>query len=298
MTVRSNNARDPGIAIRRILELPTLPVVGRRLIEDLADDEADIPRIAAVIEMDPGLTARIVGLANSAYFVAPSPVYTVSDAIGRVLGLELVRGIALGVALNAPFDPRRCPGFRCDRYWFVAVATASLGRSLAPELRPPVAGAAESAFLCGLLCNIGLMVLASVHPAAMDEVFREAVESDGEPGLAVLEERVLGINHRQAAAVLARRWHLPQVLAAALEEGAEARPEAEHAALCRLVARCRSRADVLYERCAAGEEGAAHGELHLRDAFPDPLMERAESRLVDRLGDLEDLARRMASHSP
>ena len=79
----------------------------------------------------PPLAARIVGLSGSAYFGSAASVRSVSDAIIRVLGLRLVKNLALGILLSGTFDAGRCKHFSTDLYWGSALLTAGLSRCLA-----------------------------------------------------------------------------------------------------------------------------------------------------------------------
>ncbi len=285
-SVRQNEQQA---VIRRILDLAPLPVVAQRLLDDLADDDASIAGLSAIIELDPGLTARIVGLANSAYFASPSPVYSVQDAITRVLGLNMVRSVALGIALNAPFDTRRCRPFQLDRYWFVAMATAWLARSLAPRLPPESAVATDLAYLGGMMHNFGLIVLASAFPAEMSNVLnRSAIQPEAD--MASLEEDEIGINHHLAAGALARKWHLPPAVVAAVESGGRPDDSPEFRGMCRLIDLCANQAHALYFREERQADPAALEALGLNTAR----FAGQREKLRGKVEEIETLARQMA----
>ena len=81
--------------VRALEEIPPLPQNTQRLLDVLGDDEVNLEDVARSIEEVPVLAARIVGLSRSAYFGAGT-ARSVADAIIRVLGLRLVRSLALG----------------------------------------------------------------------------------------------------------------------------------------------------------------------------------------------------------
>ena len=80
--------------------LPPLTPVATRLLAVTSDPDLAINELAAIIEQDPPLTARILGLANSAFFGQVNPIFKVEHAIIRVLGLNMVRSLALSIALT------------------------------------------------------------------------------------------------------------------------------------------------------------------------------------------------------
>jgi len=199
--------RNPRTRIQELLHLPPLSPVARELLIELGKEEIEIPRLVRVIEQDPGLTARVIGVANSAYFNTQAPIYDIATAVVQVLGLNLVKHLALGIALSAHFDTSGCPRFRLDRYWCLAVQTATLATYLAPHAGLEQ-GAQEYLFLGGLLHNVGELVLIHSFLEGMCEVLEKS-DMDANASIPDLQESILGLNETEAAVVLGRKWHLP-----------------------------------------------------------------------------------------
>ncbi len=65
--------------VLKLKGVPPMPVTAQKILSII--DNADISELAGVIEQDPCLAARLIGLANSAYFGWPGGVHTISDAI-------------------------------------------------------------------------------------------------------------------------------------------------------------------------------------------------------------------------
>jgi HD-like signal output (HDOD) protein len=203
-------------SVRRLEEIPPLPQNTQRLLDVLSDEEADLRDVSRTIEETPPLAARIVGLSRSAFFGCTAPARSVSDAIIRVLGLRLVRNLALGIALGGSFRLDRCPRFSAEQYWSSALLSAAMCRLLARDASVEVAVQPESAYLCGLLHNLGLLALVQMSPTKMVGVL-EASEADAGRPLAEIESEHLGLNHCEAGAWLALRWHLPDEVRIAIE---------------------------------------------------------------------------------
>lgn len=196
-------------------ELPPLPLEAQRLLQLLADEDVDIGPVAALIEQIPAVAARIVGVSRSAYFGRGQRVHSVSDAIINVLGLKLVKSLALGIAISGTFDLGRCKAFSAKHYWRSALSTAILSRLLARHAAGPASIDPELGYLCGLLHNLGLLALVQVRPEAMTEVLAIAERCPERP-LTQIEHEVMGLHHCEAGAWLAARWQLPDEVSIAV----------------------------------------------------------------------------------
>ena len=198
---------DPRSRIQELPHLPPLAPVAQELLRELNREEIDINRLCRAIEQDPGLTARLIGVANSAYFSQREPIYDLATAIIRVLGLNLVKSLSLGIALSAPFDTRACPAFPLDRYWCLAMLTSNLASQLAPQVHLDD-GASDYLFLGGLLHNLGELVLAHCFPRQVCAVLQQAEEYPATP-LDILQRDGIGFSAREAGVILGHKWHLP-----------------------------------------------------------------------------------------
>lgn len=196
---------------RRLLMLQGIAppsAMGQEILRVVTDEQADLEHVAATIEKYPELTARVLRCANSAYYGHRGEIYAVADAIIRVLGLSVTKALALSLTLESSFRLRNCPGFKIENYWFSAVLTANLARSLAPLMRSEHYLDLGAAYTVGLLHNIGLLALVELFPQPMSQVF---AEPDVEAQQALMQS-LLGMDVQQAGAVLGRRWGLPKPL--------------------------------------------------------------------------------------
>lgn len=203
--------------IRNISELPAIPKVAQLILQEITNENVDISKLSQAIEMDPALVARIVGLANSAFFGRNEKIFTVSDAIIKVLGLNTVRSLALSIVLSQPFRAEQCTGFKLDEYWLEAMLTASIAKELSPNICATSDEMDFSAvYICGLLHNIGLLVLVHKFSDEMKNVFRHVPDMHTENILRA-EAEILGLDHAQGGGILARKWHIPDNIIVAME---------------------------------------------------------------------------------
>jgi len=202
------------VARYKVLQLERLPALSttvNQLLGMLADEELEIEDLAKVIERDPGLTARVIGLANAAYFAQSKPVHTVSEAIIRVLGLQMVKTLSFSIALCGSFDASKCPGFRLDEFWFRAFSGAQLAKNLVMKMRADDRPDPDAMYLTGLLFNIGVLVLVHEFPHDYAQVIAELNRDPGQ-NVENLERQLVGISSREAGEWLTHRWHLPQLV--------------------------------------------------------------------------------------
>lgn len=196
-------------------ELPTLTPSMQRILVACEDQGISQTALAEALTESPTITARILGLANSAFFGQRSGVHTLPHAIS-VLGLVTVRSIAAGLTLSGRLDTQNCPAFRAEYYWLSAVLSATLAQRIAPlvaaGMRPPQ----DTVYLAGLLHNLGLLALVHLHPAEMDRALT-AYAADPQRTLGPHIRDVLETDHYQAGVWLGSKWHFPRSMLLVME---------------------------------------------------------------------------------
>lgn len=192
---------------KKIKELPPLSNSAQEVLKIVQNDDIDVSVFTKVVEHDPALLAKLIGLANSAYFGSRS-VTNVHRAVVDVLGFRTAKNIALGVVLGGIFNPKQCQHFDLPRYWFISLLTATLSREFVLSIRETIIDANE-AYLSGMLNEIGLMALAYLYPQEMDQILSQ---EDNEVGILSGEADLIGNNHYSFSAELLESWHLPRIV--------------------------------------------------------------------------------------
>ncbi len=185
--------------------LPSLSPVVVALIELAANDETSVGQIADLITKDPSLTARMIKLANSAFFRTRYPAATVLQSVARI-GVRHTRLFALSASLKDTFPLKRGGPLDYGRFWRLSLYQGLLARGLANTLK---AGDPEEAFTAGLTLEIGLLAL--VHACA------NGTRLDLDRPLTSLlatEQELYGIHHRQLGEALLRSWRFPEHIVA------------------------------------------------------------------------------------
>lgn len=272
-----DQATELGLRVRQLSDLPPLSPVAQQLLALLGNAQVEVGPLARTIELDPGLTARIVGLARSAFFGYPGAVYTVRDAVVRVLGLDTVKSLALTLALTGHFRVRPEMGLDLARYWVTSLVTAASARALASRVTVPGALDPDEAYLGGLLHNLGLLVMTHVFETEMGQVLALAPGAT-DSSLAVVEQGLMGVDHHQVGGWLADRWHLPSEVVVVMEHHHEPDYRGVHWPYARLVGGCSRLAEWRLDHEAATLEdtglledlGIAEGALAtLRTVFEE-----------------------------
>ncbi len=216
--------------------LPTIPKVVQELIQSFNDEDVPIGDITRRISADQVLSARLLRLANSAYYHVSRTVATVDDAV-IMLGFINVRTMVIGTGLTGSF--KALPGLDLKQFWrhslHTAVAAKHLARSLAVN--------AELAFTVGLMHAIGQLVMHAAMPAAMLQLDKTIKTMD--PRRVDLEQQRFGYSYIQVGAELARRWKFPPEFSDAIAASGQPlkQPSFNPVAAVVHIAAWRSRAD-------------------------------------------------------
>ncbi len=206
---------DLPVAIDKDLDMPTIPLVLTKIIQVLDDDATSARELEELILHDASLSARILKLANSAFYSFRSEVKTISHAI-PLLGLTLVKSLAIGVSIFDSFTK----GMKSEAVLIHQLWKHSFGVALlTQEIWTPRSNRKEGefAFLCGLLHDLGKVFFFKRDPTQYSPLF--AVEkSETDPDLLVYEQDQYGMDHPTVGCALAKRWGLPPDLAKAIAE--------------------------------------------------------------------------------
>ncbi len=247
-----NDVKQIRQRIHLLKELPPLPVMAQKILS-LSNDNADIAELAWTIEKDPCLSARILGLANAAYFGWPGGVRTMYDAIYKVLGLKMVKNLAVGLILGGLFKAEKCREFSVEQYWFISVATAIMAQNLLPCMSSEFKFNLENIYLDGLLHDLGLPVLVHLFPDEMKLILSGQPDQAGR-SLGEKSMDVLGIDACRAGGLLARKWHLPDDIVCVIEHRDDFGYRGDYWPIVLLVGYCARQARALYSGDETGNE--------------------------------------------
>lgn len=211
--------RDASLHTEQLLQLlgginslPSSPPVFDRLMELIESQEIDNTKIAAVINEDISMTAQILRLAHSISFGQSRQIETVQEAVSH-LGLNILRQLILEKNLFSRCSEQKRNTFQLDKVWQHSLDTATLAKALA-ERDNETAATCNSAYIAGLLHNIGKLILIRHLP----EIYAEILEDNKqhEKNQTKIESERLGANHAIIGGQLASLWGLPHTITEAI----------------------------------------------------------------------------------
>lgn len=194
---------------QRLSWLPALPQAALKALEALHDDVLDLPQCAEPLARDTALAACTLRLANSSFYGVQGRITQVQDALA-ILGRRTTANLVATVMVAGQFTPSEVPGFDFKAFWHHAVAAAIAAQALARRTRQDE----PTAFIAGLLHDIGRLVLATLCPQAEAQALAHAQQSG--ITLAMAERELLGIDHAELGERVALHWRLPQAVAQAI----------------------------------------------------------------------------------
>ncbi|WKE65032.1 HDOD domain-containing protein [Gallaecimonas kandeliae] len=209
--------------------LPQIPQVVKELIETFDDPDTDVRSVAKKIGMDAVITANTLKLANSARYGRSRQVATVNDAAVR-LGLDVLRNMVLAAGLVDMYPS--VPHFDLKGFWQQAFNVGELCRLLAGKAQCD----SELGFTCGMLHNIGELIIHAAEPELAAELDSRVAAGEAR---AYAEHAVLGFTYAEVGAELANRWLFPEVIQLAIRNQRVpllAEPFSQYAALVYMAA--------------------------------------------------------------
>jgi putative nucleotidyltransferase with HDIG domain len=214
---------------RQAGELEPLPAIVTRLAGLVARDRPDVEQIVDVIASDPGLAASLLRYVNASSTSEQKQITTCRAAVDR-LGLGPVLAVAVAANLRRRIDrPLPQLGLAGGDLWRHSVATALVVEEVARATDvyvPPETAAAA------LLHDVGKPLLAPrLGPTTLTALELARDENGLSPVRA--EAELLGVDHGELGAAIARAWKLPRSVVQGIRHHHE--PSRGTSAICDVV---------------------------------------------------------------
>jgi len=191
------------ILTQKIPKLPTMPAVAGKIIQLISSNTAFVNSIVETIEKDPAISAKVIGFSNAAFYSRGGAVTTIHDAVMKI-GFDNVKDIALGISLMTIFRGKQTgDAGDYEKIILHSMAVGAITKDITDVLRWHQQ---EEVFTCGLLHDIGLLVMHAFFPDIYEQII--AAVKKGMP-FADAEREVCGFTHGDIGAWLADKWNLP-----------------------------------------------------------------------------------------
>jgi len=180
-----------------------IPAAARGVLDLVDDERSTSAGIGEALSKDQALAAHILKVANSALYGCSREIATLTMAVS-VLGRRAIRDQTIVVTTRGVYKRF---GITEKMLWSHAVSTAIGARLIAKRCFPAVA---EDAFVCGLMHDVGKVILNNECPDLFADVMMRTY-NEGEPYLQA-EKHLFGYTHTQVGALVTRRWNYPAMI--------------------------------------------------------------------------------------
>ena len=191
--------------VSKIDSLPSVPSLYIELVEELESEDASIVKIGEIVSKDPGLTANLLKLINSSFFGLPQRITSPAKAVS-LLGMDIVKAIVLTSGTFEKFRKLKFTGFSMNKMWQHAFTCAAYCK-LITQASGLGRKEADTAFMGGLLHDIGILLVAAHLPGEFSRIL-QIVDKNGE-SMHAAEMQVIGTTHAAIGAYLLGLWGLP-----------------------------------------------------------------------------------------
>jgi HD-like signal output (HDOD) protein len=197
---------SPQQLAQEVGNLFSLPDVAIRLNDLIEQPDTNIQELVEVVQLDAGIAATVLRLANSAWYGLPSRVDTVSRAI-TLIGQKALRDLVMSTSVITTFKGISSEFVDMRDFWDNSVTCGVVTRNLAQKC-----GIRESErmFLAGLLHKVGRLAFYASRPVQYRQVLQD--QRNGEAAIIAAEEAVFGFNYAQLGAALLQAWRVPAAL--------------------------------------------------------------------------------------
>jgi len=189
--------------LAKVKSFPTMPGAGAKMLALLEEPDTAVSEIEEILRYDPGLTANILKLANSAYFGIPSKVGSLKQAV-ILLGLKRLMQLVVASCVSAVMD-KSVAGYDLPAgdLWRHSVAVSIAAEALVKDKKRV---GTEDVFTPALLHDVGKLVLGTFVNEELEAI--QSIAAKGVP-FVVAENMILGTDHAEIGARILAHWNLP-----------------------------------------------------------------------------------------
>jgi len=202
----------PEKLLEGIEHLEPLPFTLQRLVVILGREDINTTEIVQVIEFDGAVAANILRTANSARFCGRFEITNLRDAVVR-LGTSVLLEIALGAQLHTLKTAAPLYDLTEDDLWLHGAAASMAVKAITRESHsvkiPPIAT------IAALIHDIGKLIMVRYLQADVSAIL--AICSEKQLTFVEAERELLGCDHAEVGAAVARKWSFPEPITQVIE---------------------------------------------------------------------------------
>lgn len=185
--------------------VPSVPSLYFKIVAALEKPDVPLSEVGGVIGQDPGMSAKVLQLVNSAFFGLARRISDPTEAV-QYVGIGAVRSLVLSLSTFSVFDQSHVQRFSIERVWRHSMSTGQLAAKIARKERCDQT-TIEEASVAGMLHDIGKLTLAASLPDSYQQVLSLAQKK--QIALTEAEQEIFGVTHAEVGAYLLGLWGLP-----------------------------------------------------------------------------------------
>ncbi|MBN2514507.1 MAG: zinc-ribbon domain-containing protein [Deltaproteobacteria bacterium] len=199
------------LILKTIHDLPPMHQTVIKARDIMKNPGSSFEQLAAILSTDQAIAARVLKLANSAYYGFVGQVSSIQHA-SVMLGYKTLEQL-ITLAGTSNLLGKQLEGYEQDAgdLWQHSLGVAFGSKIIANRKNPALA---DDAFAAGLIHDAGKLAL-DPHLSERKETFRHFM-ADGRVSFLLAEKEILGFDHAEIASELCKNWHVPESLATAI----------------------------------------------------------------------------------
>jgi HD-like signal output (HDOD) protein len=197
--------------IKKLDELPSLPTIVYELTRIINDPMSSTKDVEDVMQNDMSLTARVLKLANSAYYAIPGGVSNLSRAIAYI-GFDTVNQLVLSASIIDALDIKQPSGFDVNEFWRHSIGVGISAETIAKLTSHP---SPPDLFTAGLIHDMGKVALC-VYDVKAPALIAEHAKAK-HISFAEAEESLALPKHTDIGRLLAEKWRLPSYMSPSVQ---------------------------------------------------------------------------------
>lgn len=190
--------------VLQVESLPSLSTLYMEILEALQSPNVSMEKIGLVISRDLGMTAKILQIANSAFYGLRRRISNPTEAV-VVLGMSTIRALVLSYQLFSNYEHVTLQKFSADKLWKHSMIVGSFAKQIARMENYP-SKLIDDALIAGMFHDIGKLLLAANLSLRFDSMLDMAQEKSIPHWQA--EQEIFNGTHAEVGAYLLGLWGL------------------------------------------------------------------------------------------
>lgn len=186
--------------------LPSQPGVYDEMVDEFAQPEPSVEKIAELVSRDIALAAKILQIASSGFFGVGRSTPSIAKAVG-LLGVKRVEGLVLTYNVVTKYEEQDTAGISLESVWNHSTICANLSHAIA-TVEKFDEKTAESAFIAGIVHDVGRLILSANEPEQYAAAMTGIADPDSFAGTQA-EIESFQASHAMIGAYLAGLWGFP-----------------------------------------------------------------------------------------